>query len=98
MARYISSIVLNKPADFMQVISSMILWRKGIQFTAYKGENVWKLGSGVLTSPQLLNQLVTEPNRSMVEICLASGVYSGEMGLTAFGALIKASLREKNKS
>jgi len=99
LARYINSIVLNKPADFVNYIINDFMAKEGFKFTAYKGENVWKLGSGVLTSPQFIKTSYVNGTLTIeawLKFSWLPGVYSGEMGLDGFfGALVKASLREK---
>lgn len=54
MARYIREVVLNRPGDFVQFIMTDFLSKHGFKLVEFKGEQVYRVGDGVVELPKFL--------------------------------------------
>lgn len=103
LARYTNRIPMQN-VDFNYVTSQIANYmaQEGFSIIDYKGQRVWKKGSGLATAPQYLSITCT-PQEVIVEafirFALLPGVYVGEMGITGFfGAVPKSLLSSRVRS
>lgn len=95
--RFVTDFAIPHPEDFFQYVTQDYFAKEGFTYIQYKGENVWKKGTGFLTAPQFIK--VTYQNgwvhlEAWMKYAILPGVYCGEMGLTgAWGFAIKDVLR-----
>jgi len=103
MARYSNNIPFtNIDNAFVAAEIAKFMTNEGFKSINYKGQQVWKKGSGIITAPQYLSITFT-PNSILVEAfikqALLPGVYVGEMGITGFyGAMPKQLLAGRVRS
>ncbi len=95
MARYQNSFVSSKSPEEIQQVLTKFCEMEGFKFVTYKGEQVYKKGSGIMTAPQFVkvsvngNQIFLE---AWLKSALLPGVYVGEMGLDGFAAAVPKSM------
>ncbi len=99
MARYQNSFVSSKSPEEIQQVLTKFCEMEGFKFVTYKGEQVYKKGSGIMTGPQFVkvtvngNQILLE---AWIKYALLPGVYVGEMGITgAMGFALKSILKTR---
>ncbi|MCI8497589.1 MAG: hypothetical protein HFE85_04995 [Clostridiales bacterium] len=99
MARYLNNIPSPIPPERIYELASSVLQAEGFQYVTYKGENVWKKGTGVLTAPQFIAITCHDGKvtiQAWIKYALLPGVYVGEMGLKGFfGIAIKEMLKAR---
>lgn len=97
--RFVADFQTNQTDEAIQYIVTDFLTREGFVYTDYKGELVWKKGTGMLTAPQFIK--VWSQNgyvhlEAWLKQAILPGVYCGEMGLTGFyGFAIKKVLKDR---
>ncbi len=101
MARFVTDFMVNRPdADqFIQYVTLDFLQKEGFKYQDYKGEMLWKKGTGALAAPQFL-KVEHKDGHVHVEVWLRTvwlpGVHGAEMDLSgAWGFAIKEALRSK---
>lgn len=99
MARYINNFPTQLPPDRVYEVVAAIMKAEGFKLTTYKGEQVWKKGSGIMTQPQFVaavfhDSMITV--QAWIKIALLPGVYVGEMGLKGvYGLALKKLLKSR---
>lgn len=54
MGRSVYDYTIGKPDDFIQFVSNDFFAKEGFRLVNYKGEQVWKKGTGFLTAPSFI--------------------------------------------
>ena len=97
--RFVADFTANQTDEAIQYIVTDFLTREGFVYTDYKGELVWKKGTGMLTAPQFVKVLFQNGQvhlEAWLKQAILPGVYCGEMGLTGvYGFAIKKVLKER---
>lgn len=97
--RFVTDFAIAQPEDFFQYVTQDYFAKEGFTYIQYKGENVWKKGTGFFAAPQFIK--VSYQNgwvhlEAWLKYAILPGVYCGEMGLTgAMGFAIKDVLRNR---
>ncbi len=92
MSRTIMEYQLNKPDDFIQFVANDFLMKEGFQLVNYKGEQVWKRGTGMITAPSYVKFLYGG-GKIHIEAWIRS---MGEQDLNgAMAAIPKSQLRSR---
>lgn len=101
MARFVADFMVNRPdADqFIQYVTLDFLQKEGFKYQDYKGEMLWKKGTGALAAPQFL-KIEHKDGHVHLEAWLRTvwlpGVHGAEMDLSgAWGFAIKEAFRSK---
>lgn len=98
MARFVAEMPTGKPDDMVRFIAEDYLNKEGFKQKIYKGEQVWKKGTGMLTAPQFIKFSTYQGNvhlEAWIKQAILPGVYVGEMGLNgAYGFAIKKLLKD----
>lgn len=101
MARFIADFTVNRAdADqFIQFVTLDFLQKEGFKYMDYKGEMVWKKGTGALAAPQFM-KIEHKNGQVHLEAWLRTvwlpGVHGSEMDLSgAWGFAIKDAFRAK---
>lgn len=97
--RYVADLTINQPDNFVWMVVNDFFQKEGFSLKEFKGETVWKKGSGWLTAPQFIKieyrQGVVHLE-SWIKYSILPGVYAGEMDLSGgYAAVLKNSLRKK---
>lgn len=99
MARFVAEMPTGKPDDMVRFIAEDYLNKEGFKQKIYKGEQVWKKGTGMLTAPQFIKFSTYQGNvhlEAWIKQAILPGVYVGEMGLNgAYGFAIKKLLKDR---
>lgn len=99
MARFMADMPTGKPDDMVRFIAEDYLNKEGFKQKVYKGETVWKKGTGMLTAPQFIKISSMQGNvhlEAWIKQAVLPGVYVGEMGLDgAYGFAIKKVLKDR---
>ena len=87
MGRYINTYTSTKTQEQLAYIADDFFAKEGFKTYDYKGETVFKLGSGWLSAPQFIKLNIVQ-NQVHIEAFLKypvlPGVYVGEMSLKGF--------------
>lgn len=99
MARYIVDFETSKPDDMIRYITEDFFSKEGFTLVDFKGEVVWKKGTGLMTAPQFV-KVSSLSGRVHLEAWMKNailpGVYVGEMGLDgAYGWAVKKVLKDR---
>lgn len=90
MSRSIFDYTIGKPDDFIQFVSNDFFAKSGYYLINYKGEQIWRKGSGMITSPSFI-KLQYGQGVIHIEAFIKS---FGEHGLEgAYGAIPKSMLK-----
>lgn len=84
MARYQNQISSPKSQAELESIVSQFMEAEGFKPAAFKGENVWKKGSGILVAPQYLKTTIADGKvnlEAFVQFAILPGVFVGEYGI-----------------
>jgi hypothetical protein len=99
MTRYINRINTPVPPLSLSQALGDYLNAEGFTQVQYKGNLVWKKGSGVLTAPQYVILTYGEQEiilEAFIKFAALPGVYVGELGTTGFvGAIPKGMLKTR---
>jgi hypothetical protein len=102
MARYINTIETTKDMNTARFVAEDFFSKEGFVKINYKGEEVWKKGIGLLTTPQFFKVTYAEGKvylQAWLKYAILPGVYLGEMGITgAFAFAIKKVLASRVKT
>lgn len=93
--RYSTYLTINQPDEFVRIIVNDFFEKEGFTLKNYKGEMVWKKGTGMLAAPQFIKvdyQNGTVYLEAWMKYAIIPGVYCGEMGLTGAVACIPKSI------
>lgn len=101
MARFVADFMVNRPdaEQFIQFVTLDFLQKEGFKYQDYKGEMLWKKGTGALAAPQFIK--VEHKNGQVhLEAWLRTvwlpGVHGGEMDFSgAWGFAVKDAFRSK---
>ena len=90
--RFVTDFVVNQPAGYVETVSQNFLTSQGFSLVQYKGEYVWRKGTGIMTAPQFIK--FGYLNGAVHIEAWLRGTFGGEMGLTGFfGAIPKSMLK-----
>ena len=96
--RFETDFIINQPDEFVRFIVQDFFSKEGFIYTEYKGEYVWRKGTGWITAPQFIKvdyingQVHIE---AWLKNVLLPGVYFGEMNLKGgYGILLKKELQK----
>lgn len=98
MSRYTNQIKSNRSQAELESIVEKFMQAEGFKSAPYKGENVWKKGSGILVAPQYLKTTITAGNvelEAFIKFALLPGVFVGEFGIDGFFLVIPKKLLKK---
>lgn len=99
MARYIADFQTGKPDDMIRFITEDFFQKEGFTLVNFKGEAVWKKGSGLMTAPQFVKLSSVNGTvhlEAWLKNAILPGVYVGELGLNgAYGWAIKKVLKDR---
>ena len=73
MGRSVYDYTIGKPDDFIQFVSNDFFAKEGFRLVNYKGEQVWKKGTGFLTAP------------SFIKLSYGNGIIHVEAWIKSFG-------------
>lgn len=92
MSRFAADYRIDKPDDFIKFVSEDFFAKEGFRPAVYKGESVWKKGTGFVTAPQYIKLQYGQGN-----IHIEAWIKSfGEHGLDGFyGAIPKSELNSR---
>lgn len=92
MSRTVMNYAIDKPDDFIQFVAADFFAKEGFRLVNYKGEQVWKHGTGFLVAPSFI-KLQWGGGQLHLEVWIKS---FGEHDLEGFyGAIPKANLRSR---
>ncbi len=98
MARLIKEVVLNQPGDFVQYIMTDFLSKHRFSLEQFKGEQVYRVGSGLLEMPKFLTwryQNGVFHLEAWTRAVWLPGVYGKENDLSGFfGAVPKSTYKK----
>ena len=90
--RFVTDFIISQPAGYVETVSKNFLTSQGFSLVQYKGEYVWRKGTGLMTAPQFIK--LAYINGSVHIEAWLCGIFGGEMGLTGFyGAIPKSILK-----
>lgn len=101
MGRYIRDFQTNANSEYIHTVLNQYLSKEGYKYITLDGENVFKMGVGVLASPTIFkfsyyNNVVRM--ETWMKYTLLPGVYIGEIGVDGFvGALAKGRWKKRIK-
>lgn len=92
MSRSIYDYTINKPDDFIQFVSNDFFKKEGFQLINYKGEQLWKRGTGMVTAA---NYIKLQYGNGVIHIEAFIKSF-GEQNLEGFyGAIPKSQLKSR---
>ena len=97
MARYVRDLPLMEDPNSSFAAIYQYLTQEGFVYEAYKGEQVFRKGSGWVSCPTFI-KVSYAPNmvrlEAWIKYAILPGVYAGEMGMEGFvGSLAKGTMR-----
>ncbi len=99
MSRYIRDFHGNINPEVLFNEINMYMLREGYTYMTYKGENLYKKGTGMMSAPTFLKVTITNTSarvEAFIKTAIVPGVYVGESGLDSFyGALPKSVLKTR---
>lgn len=99
MSRYVRNFNGSIKPEILFNEINKYLTREGYTYKTYKGENLFKKGTGMLAAPTFIKVTLSEAGASVeafIKTALLPGVYVGESGLeSSYGALPKSVLKTR---
>ncbi len=90
--RFVTEFAATLQPEYLETITRNFFASQGFSMVQYKGEYVWRKGTGLVTAPQFI-KLGYINGVVRIEAWL-KGPFGGEMGLTGFvGAIPKSMLK-----
>lgn len=99
MSRYVRDFNGTVKPEILFNEINQYLVREGYTYKTYKGENLFKKGTGMLSAPSFIKVTLTNAGarvEAFIKTAIIPGVYVGESGLeSSYGALPKTVLKTR---